>query len=675
MKINFGTKLTIGFDLILILISTLIINFFYSKAHYVQRDNLRSRLIGIASTAALMIDGDKHDLLRRPADANSAVFGELKHTLTRIKEANPGITYIYTMRRTDDPNTFQFVIDEAEELDTNGNGVIDEDEETAAIGDPYDVSTYPELRAAYGGPRADRVLQSDQWGTWLSGYAPIFNSKMEPVGIIGIDMSAQHVKAEEGILTYTAIILFLLAAAGSIVAGSLLARHFTKPIKELLEGIHKVTRGDLKTRLEIQRRDEIGELGRAFNKMAESLGISRRELDEYNRLLEVKVSERTRELKEAQDAILQTKKMAAVGTLAAGVAHEFNNIFACIRGSAELALENDDPPARKEALKLALKMSDRARVITTALQAYSPQEETLKKEKVSLNDVLELSLSLFKSNLTRLNITVVKDFSPLPEIWGDREQLQHALGNILANARDAMTGTGGILTVSTGVRNGSVFARISDTGPGIDPANRDVIFEPFHGDKGLLAKGKKGYAGLGLFIASGIIRNLGGEIQIESDPGAGAAFTVLIPCPEAAPEVSAPEAGRLPEDPPRVKKILCVDDEEFIAENLQRFLCNRGFEADVAFNGHEAVEKVRGTAYGLILMDIAMPDMDGETTIKKILELRPETRFLIISGYSPHSLSKSVLGSVIAFLQKPFALPQVEIEIRRVFGGKGTAPV
>lgn len=543
MKISFRTKLTLGFTLVLFLISGLTINFFYSKAHYVQRDNLRSRLIGIAATGALMIDGDLHDTLRKPADADTPAYRQLRAILTRIKEANPGITYIYTMRRTDDPMTFQFVIDEAEEVDSNGNGIIGPVEECAQIGDLYDASTYPELRAAYTGPRADRRLQSDQWGTWLSGYAPIFNRDLEVSGILGIDMAAEDVKTEEAALLYTALLIFGLAAAGSVLGGALLAGHFTRPINELLAGLRRIARGDLQARINLNRRDEIGELGRSFNRMAENLDRSRREIEENNRLLEVKVRERTKELEAAQNAILQTKKMAAIGTLAGGVAHEFNNIFASIRASAELALEEGCGPAARRALDVSLRMADRGAEITTALQAYTDSKAVGTSQPVRLRELAEQCLEPLAEDLARLGITVVRKFNEVATFPGNRQQIRNAVGSVLANARDAMAEKGGVLTVETGNERDSVFIRISDTGPGIKPEIRETIFDPFSGDKGLLARGERGWTGLGLFSASGIIRRQGGRIEVESEPGAGAVFTILFPRGKGGPRGAEGETG------------------------------------------------------------------------------------------------------------------------------------
>ena len=228
-----------------------------------------------------------------------------------------------------------------------------------------------------------------------------------------------------------------------------------------------------------------------------------------------------------------------------------------------------------------------------------------------------------------------------------------------------------MLKVETGCREGLVFARISDTGAGIDPEILDDIFEPFFGDKGLLATGKKGYAGLGLFTASGIINNFGGEIKVESKPGFGASFSVILPVPPAyhqereRKEATAASEEVEPRDgQPEKGKILCVDDEEFIAENLRNYLLGRGYVVDIALNGPAAIEKVRDTDYDVILMDLVMPEMNGEATINKILELRPSARFVAISGYSPFNLSEPAAKKVSAFLQKPFPMDRLAIAVR-----------
>ncbi len=671
MRISFRTKLTLGFDLVLILFSILIVNFFYSKAHYVQRDNLRSRLIGIASTAALMIDGDSHELLRAPPDASRPEFEKIRAVLTRIRESNPGIRFIYTMRRSRTPGMTEFVIDEAEEVDENGNGIIDPPEERAEIGRLYDATPYPEMISAFQGPRADRILQSDQWGTWLSGYAPIFNSRRQPVGILGIDMAADDVRREEKVLEITALFILSLAVIASFVVGIILARHFTDPIRELLKGIRRIGEGKLDTRLDLKRKDEIGELGRAFNDMAESLAASRRKLDEYNRLLEEKVDERTRELKSTQEALILKEKMTAVGSLAGGVAHEFNNLFASIRGYAELALTKEDAAAKNEALRIALKMADRAKKITAALLSFCGPRAPV-RERIDVRETLEYALSLLKRDLNTYNVKVVREYGEIPAVWGDPQQIQHALVNILVNAKDAMMGNGGILTVGVGLEGDRVFVRIADTGPGVDPEVRRRIFEPFRGTKGVLSGGSPRYSGLGLFVALGIVKAHRGEIRVESEPGLGAVFTVVLPTtsPEPLEQELPPEPARRPEPIVEAgsRRLLIVDDEEAIAKLLKEFLESRGFLVETANNGWEAVEKADRTAYDLILMDIAMPGMDGESAIKMILSRRADSRFIVISGYSPPELAPELRAHVRGVVQKPFSLSQIAAVVFRSLG-------
>jgi signal transduction histidine kinase len=671
MRVSFRTKLTLGFDLVLILFSLLIINFFYSKAHYVQRDNLRSRLIGIASTAALMIDGDKHEVLLAPADASRPEFESIRSVLTRIRESNPGIKFIYTMRRGKTPGMTEFVIDEAQESDDNGNGIIDPKEVTAEIGQLYDASAYPEMLASFQGPRADQSLQDDQWGTWLSGYAPIFNSRHQAVGILGIDMAADDVKREEKVLEITALFILTIAVIGSVVVGLLLARHFTDPIRGLLKGIRRIGEGKLDTRLDLKRQDEIGDLGRAFNAMAENLAVSRKKLDEYNRLLEEKVDERTRELKSTQEALILKEKMTAVGSLAGGVAHEFNNLFASIRGYAELALSKEDAAAKNEALRIAIKMADRAKKITAALLSFCGPRSP-KREKIDIRETLEFALSLLKRDLNTYNIKVIREYQEVPAVWGDPQQIQHVLVNILVNAKDAMMGNGGLLNAAIGMEGDRVFVRIADTGSGIDPEVRRRIFEPFRGTKGVMSGGSARYSGLGLFVALGIVKAHRGEIRVESEPGLGAAFTVLLPTssPDPLEQELPPESARRPEPVVEAgsRRLLIVDDEEAIAKLLKEFLESRGFVVDVAANGWEAVERADGAAYDVILMDIAMPGMDGESAIKMILSRRADSRFIVISGYSPPELAPELRTCVRGMVQKPFSLSQVAAAVFRALG-------
>ncbi|MCX6349654.1 MAG: ATP-binding protein, partial [Candidatus Aureabacteria bacterium] len=507
------------------------------------------------------------------------------------------------------------------------------------IGQPYDASPYPEMIAAYQGPRADHRLQSDQWGTWLSGYAPIYDHRNQPVGIIGIDMAADEVKREEQVLTITAFFILVLAVLGSILAGTLLARHFTDPIRELLKAIRNVGEGKLDTRIVLKRQDEIGDLGRAFNAMAENLAVSRKKIDEYNRLLEEKVDERTRELKATQEAMILKEKMIAVGSLAGGVAHEFNNLFASIRGYAEMALTREDAAYKNEALRVALRMADRAKRITTALLAFTGTDSQ-KREKIDAQETLELALSLLKRDFNTYNIKVVREFQAVPAVWGDAQSLQHSLLNILINAKDAMATNGGILTVGVGMEGERVFIRIADTGPGVDPDIQKRIFEPFRGTKGVMSGGSSKFTGLGLFVALGIVKSHRGEIRVESEPGRGAVFTVLLPT--TSPE---PLEAELPPSPARKSelpamdagslRLLIVDDEVEIAELLQEFLGSRGFGVEVVNSGWEAVERCDRERYDLILMDIAMPGMDGESAIRMILSRRADARFIVISGYSP----------------------------------------
>jgi len=189
----------------------------------------------------------------------------------------------------------------------------------------------------------------------------------------------------------------------------------------------------------------------------------------------------------------------------------------------------------------------------------------------------------------------------------------------------------------------------------------------------LLAGGKAGYAGLGLFSALGIVKSHGGEIKVESRLGRGATFTIFLPLPpRSALEECLPREPARPVSKPSAKvasagRILLVDDEEEIAEYLEQFLGEQGFTTDVARSGREAVELARQKDYRLIYIDIAMPGMNGEAAIKEILSFKPESRFVIISGYSPYEFPQELREHIVDYLQKPFSLSQIAAAAFKVF--------
>lgn len=255
--------------------------------------------------------------------------------------------------------------------------------------------------------------------------------------------------------------------------------------------------------------------------------------------LEQRVEERTRALQEAQAQLVQSAKLAALGTLAAGVAHELNQPLTVIRGYAQALMADDrlDLETKADLDRIQAQTTRMARIINH-LRDFSRQSHGT-FEPLALNQVIEDSFTLLSQQLQARNIEVVKALDPgLPMIPGDRFQLEQVFINLITNARDAMQPQGGgRLTVTTRVAGGFVEAAVADTGPGIPEAIRDLIFDPFFTTKEV-GQG----TGLGLSISYGIITQHGGEIRVENRPEGGAVFVVRLPITKHAAGVERQES-------------------------------------------------------------------------------------------------------------------------------------
>ena len=293
--------------------------------------------------------------------------------------------------------------------------------------------------------------------------------------------------------------------------------------------------------MEIDRSDEIGLLAESFNRMIESLKKSQMEIEEYNRTLEEKIIERTSELENAQAQLIQSEKMAAIGQLAAGVAHELNNPLGGILGYAQFNLEkiqeknannitDKDIKSYKRYLKDIEMQTRRCKAIVQNLLKFSRTSQTIDFSDIDVNAVLEDTLTFMEHQLMINQINLRKNFdNSIPRIMGNPSQLQQVFTNIIINAMHASE-PGSEIAVATrfspplGEFHGAVEISISDRGQGISEENIKKIFEPFFTTKEV-GKG----TGLGLSVSYGIIKEHGGEIKVNSTPNKGTIFTIIIP--------------------------------------------------------------------------------------------------------------------------------------------------
>jgi len=238
------------------------------------------------------------------------------------------------------------------------------------------------------------------------------------------------------------------------------------------------------------------------------------------------------DLKHSQQELVQTSKLAAVGTLAAGVAHEFNNLLTAISGHAQLGLISDAPDDIREALQVIVDSVDRAKRITANLLTFARRQEP-RMEMADVTEAVQSTLLLMERELHESRIKLVRRFSKVRPAVYDLGQVSQVCLNLLTNARDAMLPEGGTLTVEVKEDEGDIVIAFSDTGSGIPDHIMDKLFEPFVTTKGPLGGGQTMGTGLGLSVSYGIVKSHGGTIEVETEAGKGSTFTVRLPIRDA----------------------------------------------------------------------------------------------------------------------------------------------
>lgn len=234
------------------------------------------------------------------------------------------------------------------------------------------------------------------------------------------------------------------------------------------------------------------------------------------------------ELRQKQAELIQSSKLAAVGTFAAGIGHEFNNLLGGMLGYAELGRSTDDSAEKDHALDVIRQACQRGRVITRGLLTFARRSEH-RRDVHHLADIIAETLTLVEVDLRKLSITLVRDIEPAPAILCDGGQIAQVLLNLVTNARDAIGKNGGTITVS--LRHCDAFVELSvrDTGEGIPDHVRDRIFEPFVTTKGALGASNTPGTGLGLSVSYGIVKDHGGDIRFETETGVGTTMIVRLP--------------------------------------------------------------------------------------------------------------------------------------------------
>lgn len=359
---------------------------------------------------------------------------------------------------------------------------------------------------------------------YLSAYTPIKGVDGETVGVLYVGVLEKPYKDS---LFRSLLLFFAIALLGVLIVGVIsfrVAERISRPLLCLAEAARKLGEGDYDVKVDVgEREDEIGILSKVFNDMVVELRESHIALKTWTEVLEEKVEERTKVLKTMQDQLIQTEKLAGIGRLAAGVAHEINNPLTGILTNASLMY--DDVPEgdpKKADLKVIVEETLRCRKIVKGLLDFARQSPP-QKQLLSLNEVIEDVITLVRNQANFRNIKIVLELDPLiPKIMADKDQIRQVVLNIVLNAADAMPNGGDFTIVSRIIDNSYIELVFSDTGIGISEEVKEKIFEPF-------VTTKKTGTGLGLSIAYGIIERHKGKISVESQLGKGTTFRIILP--------------------------------------------------------------------------------------------------------------------------------------------------
>jgi len=369
----------------------------------------------------------------------------------------------------------------------------------------------------------DRAFVVRDW--YITAYEPILDAASQIIGILYVGTLEKPYIDTANRVMLTFILLASLCVLFLLIILYFSTTRIIEPLQGMVVATHQIADGDLNHKVEIRSQDEIGELASAFNQMTEKLKAANEELVDWGKTLEKKVEERTRELVEMQARLVQSEKLASLGKLAAGVAHEINNPLGGVLIYTHLLLEDADRDSGQyENLKKIVKETTRCKDIVKGLLEFSRPKEP-EMVPTDIHDALNRALAIFEPQSLFQNIKIEKEFSEVPRIVADSSQLQQVFTNIIANAAEAMAGNG-VLTIRTSLDEQSdrIKVEFTDTGHGIKAEDMTRLFEPFFSTK---AVGKG--TGLGLAISYGIIQKHRGSIEVRSEIGKGSTFTVILP--------------------------------------------------------------------------------------------------------------------------------------------------
>ena len=376
------------------------------------------------------------------------------------------------------------------------------------------------------------LLKGEKWvgdafvvNNWyISAYEPIRDINNRIIGILYVGILKEPFSdlLRNTVLTFLGICIGVILII--ILVAILLTRKISTPLKKLEDFAHKVEEGNYEPDFSIKAPIEIENLANSFNHMAQELEIEKKELENWANTLEVKVAQRSEELAKIHEQLFRSEKLASLGKLAAGVAHEINNPLTGVLTNASLLLEDlEDSDPRREDVQVIVSETIRCREIVKRLLDFARQTKPQKKV-TNINRLINNIILLVRNQTSFRDIEIEKNLDEnLPEVMADIDQIQQVFINLIINASEAMT-DGGKLEIETKQDSGGdyIIVIFKDSGPGMPDNVIAKIFDPFFTTK------EQG-TGLGLSISHGIIERHGGKILLDSKPGKGTTFTISLP--------------------------------------------------------------------------------------------------------------------------------------------------
>jgi PAS domain S-box-containing protein len=376
-----------------------------------------------------------------------------------------------------------------------------------------------------------------------------------------------------------------------------------------------------------------------------------------------------------EQQVQRSERLHSLGVMAGGIAHDFNNLLTGILGNADFLCEEVTSPILRQSAQAIVDAARRAAALTRQLLAYAGKRQLEQLEPMDVGAVLRETLSLAEATLSK-NVRVSLTAEPDLLVKGDRTMLGQVFMNLLTNSADALMGRSGDVQVrvrrvaelderwdhaqGTTVGPGDwVLIEVEDTGAGMSETTRLRVFEPFFTTK------DKGH-GLGLAACLGIVSAHGGAVLVESEPGKGSRFSILLPA-MVAPARTAAEAPSAHPAPTR-RHVLVVDDEQVVRAQLRRLLEVRGYKVTEAASGLAGLESLERDRPDVMILDIRMPDLDGVEVVRRIRAAGSKVPVVVSSGFLNTALERLPRNAFEVFLPKPYGTTELLNAIERALG-------